>query len=211
MLGPKKSSYYKGIREDIIELFDGEESRVMDVGCGAGLTGERLKAIGASEVVGLEINPEACREARPRLDKIIPGDVEKITLPFKDEYFDYIIYADVLEHLIDPWAVLDKHKRLLKAKGIVIASIPNLRHYRVIKKLLRGKWNYEETGVLDSTHLRFFTLYSINRMFEIAGYRIEKIVYKISASKTKKFFNRISGGKLNEVLAEQFLIKAVKK
>jgi len=92
-----------------------------------------------------------------------------------------------------------------------VASIPNKRHYRVIKKLLRGKWDYQERGVLDSTHLRFLNLSGIKKMFEGAGQKIDRIVYKISASKIKKLLNKITGGAMNEMLSEQFLIKAVKQ
>ena len=91
-----------------------------------------------------------------------------------------------------------------------MASIPNIRHYRVVKKLLKGSWHYEERGVMDSAHLRFFTLESAQDMFKKAGYGIDKVTYKISASRNKKFMNKLLGGKLNEILSEQFLIRAKK-
>jgi len=210
MLSHKKPDYYRGLREDIASLVSGSTERVLDVGCAAGVTGEMLKKKGIREVVGIEIEESSYKEALRRLDKVFLGDVQKMTLPFDDGYFDCIIYADVLEHLPDPWSVVRGHKRLLKDTGYVIASIPNVRHYRVVKKLLSGKWEYEERGVLDAGHLRFFTLESIKKMFHDSGYRIETLVYKISASKIRKFLNNISGGRLNEELSEQFLIKATK-
>ena len=210
MLGPKGTVYYQGVREDVVTLVDDGIERVLDVGCAYGMTGERLKKRGIKEVVGVELDSGAYNEAVKRLDKVFLGDIQKIELPFKDGYFGCIIYADVLEHLIDPWSVLKRHRSLLGERGTVIASIPNIRHYRAVKKLLEGRWDYQEKGVFDSTHLRFFTLNSVEKMFSEAGYKIGKVIYKISASKTKKFLNRILRGAFNEMLAEQFLIKAVK-
>lgn len=210
MLIPKQDSYYEGVREDIVELVAESAQRVLDIGCAFGATGERLKRKGVKEVIGIEVDQRAYNEAKKRLDKVFFGDIEKMTLPFKDGYFDYIIYADILEHLVDPWSVLKRHKPLLKDGGQVIASIPNVGHYRVTKKLLRGKWDYEERGVLDSTHLRFFTEASVKKMFSEAGYKIDRWIYRISASKVKKLINKILRGRINEILSEQFLIKATK-
>jgi len=210
MLRPKNNSYYNGLREDIVDIVDKDVERILDIGCAFGVTGEKLKERGAKVVVGVELSSQAYKEARTRLDKVILGDVEKLNLPFRDGYFDCIIYSDVLEHLIDPWATLKKHRRLLREGGSLIASIPNVRHYRVVKKLVMGKWDYQERGVLDSTHLRFFTLNSIKKMFQDTDFRIEELIYKISASKSKKLANKILCGMLNEILSEQFLIKAVK-
>jgi len=210
MLRQKQDSYYQGVREDIVELVPEGAKCILDVGCASGITGERLKKRGASEVVGIERERNAYDEAKRRLDKVLLGDVEKIRLPFKKGSFDCIIYADILEHLIDPWSILRSQRALLKDGGSVVASIPNIGHYRVIKKLKKQRWDYQERGVLDSTHLRFFTLDGIKRMFSDAGYGIDRIVYKISASRIKKTANRILGGRMNESLSEQFLIRAKK-
>ncbi len=210
MLNIKRDDYYSGAREDITDLIDRDTVRVLDVGCANGVTGEILKKKGVKEVVGIEMNPDACTEASKRLDEVFLGDVQDIALPFADGYFDCIIYADILEHLQDPWSLLKRQKRLLKSKGVIVASIPNVRHYRVIKRLVKGDWEYEERGVLDSTHLRFFTLKTVKSMFGDAGYKIDRLIYKISASKVKKLINKILLGSLNESLSEQFLIKATK-
>lgn len=210
MLKPKQDDYYQCIRCDVVDLVEKGTKRVLDVGCAFGITGELLKEKGIEEVVGIEVQPHACEEASKRLDKVIMGNVQDLTLPYKDGYFDCIIYADILEHLIDPWSVLKRQNRLLKKGGHVVASIPNVRHYRVIKKLKSGRWDYEEKGVLDSTHVRFFTLESIKKMFRDAGYDIERIEYKISASNNRKLLNKILRGRLNESLSEQFLVRAAK-
>ncbi|MFH1753518.1 MAG: class I SAM-dependent methyltransferase [Candidatus Omnitrophota bacterium] len=209
MLKPKDREYYRGARAEIVDLVIPEAQRVLDIGCACGITGQMLKERGVREVVGVEIDPQACGEAAKRLDRVHLGDVQVMPLPYK-EYFDCIIYADVLEHLVDPWSLLKRHRELLREGGSVLASIPNVGHYRVIKKLIKGSWTYDDKGVLDSTHLRFFALKNIRDMFSQAGYRIDKVIYKVSASKIKKALNRVLRGRLNESLSEQFLIKATK-
>ena len=211
MLKTKDDIYYKGAREDVACLVPNKARRVLDIGCAYGITGALIKDRGVQEVIGVEINEQAYKEAVKRLDKVFLGDIQDIVLPYDKGYFDCIIYADVLEHLIDPWSVLARYKDLLNDEGVVIASIPNIRHYRVIKKLLKGRWDYQEMGVMDSTHLRFFTLKNIEEMFQNAGYSIEEIVYKISASKIKKLINRLLRGALNRELSEQFIVKAAKE
>jgi 2-polyprenyl-3-methyl-5-hydroxy-6-metoxy-1,4-benzoquinol methylase len=210
MLKSKEEDYYKSSRNEVTDLVDQKAQRVLDVGCAFGMAGEALKKRGVREVIGIELNQRAYQEASKRLDRVFLGDVEKLSLPFERGYFDYIIYSDILEHLTDPWSVLKKHRELLRDDGVVIASIPNVQHYRVIKKLLRGSWDYKEKGVLDSTHLRFFTLKSVREMFGQSGYKIDKLVCKLSASKVKKTLNKILRGRLNESLTEQFLIEASK-
>jgi 2-polyprenyl-3-methyl-5-hydroxy-6-metoxy-1,4-benzoquinol methylase len=210
MLSAKDKEYYRGIRDDITGLVDKSAKRVLDIGCASGVTGRSLKESGIDEVVGVEYDRDACREASSVLDKVFCADIQKLTLPYEDGYFDCIIYADVLEHLMDPWDVLKKNRKFLSDSGVVIASIPNIQHYRVIKKLKAGRWDYEDKGVLDSAHIRFFTLSSAKKMFAEAGYAIDEIIYKVSASKVKKFLNNMLGGRMNSSLSEQFLIRARK-
>ncbi len=211
MLKLKPDSYYRGKREDVVSLVPDRAERVLDIGCASGLVGEGLKRRGVKEVVGIELDEKAYEEAIKRLDWVFLGRVEDVKLPFRQGYFDCIVYADVLEHLADPWSVLKKHASLLKPGGSIVVSIPNIRHYRVVKKLLKGKWDYEDKGVMDSTHLRFFTLDSARKMLGYAGYSVDELIYKISASRVKKLLNRLLSGRLDEMLSEQFLIKATRK
>ena len=96
-------------------------------------------------------------------------------LPYERGSFDYVIFADVLEHLINPEAVLKKIRDYLKPSGYVLASIPNIMHYSVILELLKGNFTYQDSGILDKTHMRFFTLKEIEKMFNRCGYRIVSI------------------------------------
>jgi 2-polyprenyl-3-methyl-5-hydroxy-6-metoxy-1,4-benzoquinol methylase len=145
--------------------------RILEVGSAGGLTGKELKAKGVSGVAGIEIVDDVARSVRPYYDAFYIGDVEAMDLPYEDGHFDCILYGDVLEHLRDPWNVLRKHNRLLRTGGSIVVSIPNIRHYRIIKKLaFKGQWEYCDDGIMDRTHLRFFTLRSVREMVADAGY-----------------------------------------
>jgi len=169
------SDYYLETRADIQAIIDVRGKCVLDVGCAAGELGLALKQAGAVEVVGIERCTEAAALAKERLDQVFVSDIEDFTLPLDEASFDCIIFADILEHTIDPWSVVASYGRYLKSEGRVVASIPNIRFYAVIARLLFNRWGYRESGILDSTHLRFFTLPTIRRMFEQAGYEIERV------------------------------------
>ncbi len=205
-------NYYENPRSDITGLIPANARHILDVGCGTGNLGAAIKNSrgGSIEVVGIEINSEAASKAKAKLDRVIEGNVETAALPFSNGYFDAIIYGDVLEHLIDPWGTLKKHREFLKDDGLVIASIPNVAHYRVIKMLKRREWRYQDAGILDSTHIRFFTIKSISRMFSEAGFMIESVSHNICGSKIKKKLNQIFKNCLIDSLAEQYIIAARK-
>jgi len=173
--GRKAAQYYLETRPDIQALVYARGKRVLDVGCAAGELGLALKQAGAVEVVGIERSVEAAALAKERLDQVLVSDVESFSLPLDEASFDSIIFADILEHTIDPWSVLSSYRRYLKSEGRVVASIPNIRFYAVIARLIFNRWGYSESGILDSTHLRFFTLPTIKEMFERAGYQIERV------------------------------------
>lgn len=205
-------NYYENPRNDITGLIPEDAVCILDVGCGTGNLGAAIKRARDShiEVVGIEINQEAAEKARGKLDKVITGNVETLSLPFPRGYFDVLVYGDVLEHMVDPWGILKRHGELLKAEGLVIASIPNVAHYRVIKMLKKKEWRYQDAGILDSTHIRFFTIKSIKRMFDDAGFRIECVSHNICGSKVKKKINQIFKNCLIDSLAEQYIITARK-
>jgi len=171
----KRTEYYFEPRLDIQALVDARGKRILDVGCAAGELGAALKQAGAREVVGIEASAEAAVLARARLDRVLVGDAQSPDLPLEPSSFDYVIFADVLEHMVDPWSALAALTRYVRADGRVVASIPNMRFYAVIARLIFNTWGYRESGILDSTHLRFFTLPTIRELFADAGLRIEKI------------------------------------
>jgi GT2 family glycosyltransferase/2-polyprenyl-3-methyl-5-hydroxy-6-metoxy-1,4-benzoquinol methylase len=174
----KKDSYYHFPRPELVELVPLSAKRILDVGCAAGKMGEALKqraealGMGEMEVIGIEIVPEVVQEARSRLNHVIVGDVETVELPFSEGEFDALVFGDVLEHLRNPWAVLKRLVRHLAPEGVVIASLPNVRHHTVIARLLDGDWTYEGAGILDVGHLRFFTRRAMEHLFTQAGLRV---------------------------------------
>lgn len=204
----KETKYYANNRTDLISLMPPAAKRILEIGCGNGATGAELKRRLGAEVVGVELFPQAAAEAEKVLDRVFTGDVEKIALPFAKGYFDAVIYGDVLEHLIDPWGLLAKHALLLKPGSVAAASIPNIAHYRVVRMLRRKQWRYERSGIMDVTHLRFFTIDSIREMFAAAGFEITAVERIISASRVRKFWNRALCGALSDDLTEQYLIAA---
>jgi len=148
-------------------------TKIIDVGCGNGAFGKVLKEKGNIEVWGIELMPNEAAQAEKSLDKVFSGPVEGNLEKLPADYFDVAYFNDVLEHLADPYDVLKKIKSNLKPGGVVISSIPNIRyHNALIKLLVKKEWEYEEFGVMDHTHLRFFTGRSIRRMYETLGYEI---------------------------------------
>lgn len=199
--------YYFTPRKDIISLVPQGIERVLDVGCGGGRTGTLLKEIGVREVFGIEKNEDVARYAKEYYDQVIVGDVEKIELPFPPLYFDLLIYGDVLEHLFDPWSLLKKHRKFLKDGGFIIVSLPNVRYYKVIKRLLiKGRWDYEDQGIMDLTHIRFFTLKTALELLRDSGFEVLRVRGKISGSKLLKFANRMVFGMISDFLIRQYLI-----
>ncbi len=162
--------YYKRPRNEIKSLVNTASVRILDVGCAAGVLAGALKSEMNAEVWGIEINPEAASEAENKIDKLINETVENAIEILPDKYFDTIIFADVLEHLPDPENVLSRMKKKLSANGEIIASIPNIRHWSTIKMLLNGLWEYEDYGIMDRTHLKFFTKSSFISMSSNAGF-----------------------------------------
>ncbi len=167
--------YFKNIREDVVSLVPEDANDILEIGCAAGRTGMQLKVNSNVYVAGVELNKAAADEAKKVLDDVIEGDIENIDLPFKEKSFDCILFADVLEHLIDPLSVLNKTKKLLRSNGSVVASIPNVQYLGLINHLIDGNWTYQDEGILDRTHLRFFTFNEILKLFDEAGFVISSI------------------------------------
>jgi len=207
-------TYYQHVRHDLVQKIPIGSNRVLDVGCAEGATGFLLKQSGrASEVVGIELISEAARNAESRLDHVIFGDLEQLPLdePFISKAsFDYILCGDVLEHLKDPWLQLKRLSTLLKPNAYIIISLPNVRHYSVVFPLLfRGDWKYLDSGILDATHLRFFTKKTALLLVEGAGLQPDSISPVINRRRDR-YLNVIAGGIFEGFFASQWVI-AVKK
>jgi len=147
-------------------------ARVLEFGCATGYMSEVLGTRNGCTVTGIEISPEAAEIARERCDRVIVGDAEELDYEelFGKERFDAILFVDVLEHLKEPAAVLGRVRPFLSRKGAVIASIPNIAHGSVRLALLAGEFRYRDLGLLDDTHLRFFTREGVRDLFEGSGF-----------------------------------------
>lgn len=169
--------YYNLVRTDVLAHIPVglELDQVLEVGCGEGYALEYLKKErGAKHTTGIELFPEAAESAKSRVDFVINQSADDV-LNLPENTYDLILCLDVLEHLYDPWQLLSTLKKSLKPNGTVLASIPNVQHWSVVKMLLAGKWTYTKAGLMDQTHIRFFTEKSIRRMFESAGFTIHNI------------------------------------
>ncbi len=153
------------------------EGTVLDVGCNTGQFGAELMRRKNVKVIGAEHDTEAAVIARTRLTDVIEVNLEdpqwtSIVKEHCTAQFAAIIFGDVLEHTTDPQRILLDAKQLLKHDGVVIVSIPNVAYWRVRLGLFFGRFDYADSGILDRTHLRFFTRRSSRTLLESAGYRI---------------------------------------
>ncbi len=148
----------------------GHNKTVLEVGCATGYFTKALAERGC-KVVGMELSPEAAAVAENWAERVVVGNVDDTTLwdLVDDESFDVITFGDVLEHLQDPLAVLRVAKHKLKQSGFIVTSLPNVAHGDVRLSLLHGSFPYRETGLLDRTHIRFFTLQTIRELLYDAG------------------------------------------
>jgi len=213
----KFNSSYTGQRDDILKLIHGEVHRVLDIGCSIGTLGKQIKQEYTAEVIGVEFNKEMEMIAKTNLDKVIIADIEEFnpTDYFPFGYFDCIIFADILEHLKGPWTVLKNITEVLSEEGVVIASIPNIRHYTTLIDLIfKGIWPYRDRGIHDKTHLRFFTLKNIKEMFGSSGLKINKIERNYRIVERPHPYNKFSRyfalPIIKEFLTFQYLIVARK-
>ncbi|MEP6913694.1 MAG: class I SAM-dependent methyltransferase [bacterium] len=201
------NSYYDQDRHVMLDFVPSGVGRVLEVGCASGKFGTALKAQRNCEVWGIELHPPAAEIAAQSLDKVLVTDVEAGTLTLPSAYFDCVIYNDILEHLRDPWQHLRDIQSHLRPGGHVVASIPNIRHHQVMNDVyFRGEWRYQSAGILDQTHLRFFTKTSIREMFESVGYKVQRLEGINGAEFPWKFglINRLLLNALNDMRYMQF-------
>lgn len=153
----------------------GEGKKVLEIGCASGHFGKYLKGKAGCKVWAVEIDEKLAKLAEPYYEKILVGDVqnEKVIEQFVEK-FDVILCSNVLEHLSHPLKVLINLKNLLEKDGYFVIALPNVAHWSVRLKLLFGKFDYTEAGVLDNAHLKFFTLKTAFELLEKSGLRVER-------------------------------------
>lgn len=193
-------TYFTHSRPEIINMVPVEAKKILDVGCGAGAIGMELMTRQSCQVYGIELNSTVASIARSNYEKVDNQDIEQMDLLYPDSFFDVIIFADVLEHLKDPWQTVEKMSAYLKQDGSIICSIPNISHAEALLPLLLGNWDYVSAGILDRTHLRFFTPKTVRTLFPSHLFEVQPEIYKFiyADSKIQLFMNEVS------YLAEKF-------
>ncbi|WP_300221271.1 bifunctional glycosyltransferase/class I SAM-dependent methyltransferase [Anaerovibrio sp.] len=173
--------YSSGLRDDMLQFMDYRQPgvRVMEIGCACGATLLKIRNSNPSaDLRGLELN-EAAADIAANFARVESGNFEVWARPELDGKFDYIIMGDVLEHLVDTDGALQKVRSWLKPSGCLVLSIPNVSHLTVLANVLQGHWDYEEAGILDRTHVRFFTMQSIQRCLEKNGFQLRQTGRKV--------------------------------
>jgi methionine biosynthesis protein MetW len=168
-------AYFEFDRPELRELVPREARHVLDVGCGAGALGAALREERGIEVMGLELSADAAARARERLDAVVEANLDELEeLPFERGSFDAMVFGDVLEHLHDPHRLLRLLRPWLADDGALVLSIPNVAHWSVVLPLLtQDRWPYADAGLLDRTHVHFFTLAEAELMLRDCGFTLE--------------------------------------
>ena len=209
----KKLSYYSGDRIDMLPYISHDANRIIEIGCGQGnFAAQLLKP--TREVWGIEPNVEAAQIAAAKLHRVFNQKIEDCIHEIPDNYFDAIIFNDVLEHLLDPWHILKIIRVKLSQNGKVIVSIPNFRYVtNLFNVLIKKDWIYEDSGILDATHVRFFTEKSIKRLFLQSNYQILKMEGICKTTSFKGFMlasliNLFSLGYHQDIFFKQYVVIA---
>jgi 2-polyprenyl-3-methyl-5-hydroxy-6-metoxy-1,4-benzoquinol methylase len=211
MYSAKGETYYRTVHQEMSRHLPAKIDHLLELGCGTGATSAYLKASGrALRVTGMELFEAAAAQAELVLDEVIVGDIETNVSSLPKEEFDVILANDILEHFVDPWSVVQRLASSLRPGGRVVARIPNARHVRLIVPLVMlGQWNYEEQGIFDRTHLRFFTKTSMDSLFCQPFYEIQdKVVYGMG--KRPGLINKITFSKFEDLLTMHYVVTARK-
>ncbi len=211
-----KENYYKNTRTDLFLKLKSSEKDLgmtLDIGCGEGVTSLYMKKEGFSKhTVGVDLFADEER-ARKNLDEFFKMDIKQF-IENEHRKFDTIIFADVLEHLIDPWEIFELViNKLLKNGGHFIVSLPNARSIKFLGKIIGGSFRYEEYGIFDKTHLRFFCKRDMLEMLNLSSTKNLRIYSKTMLE--KRFLKRrvlvfLSLGLLKDFMTDQYIIYAEK-
>jgi 2-polyprenyl-3-methyl-5-hydroxy-6-metoxy-1,4-benzoquinol methylase len=206
----KPDSYFANARADIVRrLPQDPTAAILELGCGAGGTGRAILEAGkAGRYVGIELSASAAERAASHLTEVLVGDVADIDLTRLQGQFDALIISEVLEHLIDPWGVLKRLVGCLKPAAHVYASSPNVAHWSVIRGLIRGRFDYDDKGVMDRTHLRWFTPQTYGDLFRSAELEVLEVRPVTELRSRARLFDRLTGGRFQHILYTQIMVVA---
>jgi 2-polyprenyl-3-methyl-5-hydroxy-6-metoxy-1,4-benzoquinol methylase len=207
---PKNDEYYSQVRHDVIDVICHRPKRVLELGCGAGATSAAIKELFECEAWGIEINEAAAETARKKLDRVITANIDNRTPELPRDYFDLVICADVLEHLAAPDNALRRLREFMAPEAQIIASIPNISYLPALMKIVRDRFEYEPDGVLDNTHLRFFTPHTMRKLFTDAGFEVITLINLRAKGPKAGILNALTLGLMKRFLSPQYIIKAKK-
>ncbi len=205
-----ETQFYDNPRADVRAHLSGRFERVLDVGCDVGTFAASLKRDGMAErAEGIELSAAAL-EAGKVLDQIYRVDLNHSQEGLPLGSYDLVLCLDVLEHMQDPWSALKRIRTLLRREGALVVSLPNVRNFRVVLPLLlRGRWDYARTGLLDNTHLRFFTRATAIELLESTGFTVTRTVSMSMVRFSKTWWlNLLTLGLFRGLLDYQYLFFA---
>lgn len=203
----KPQEYFDGARADIVaQLPNDPSATILEIGCGNGSTGAIAKAEGkCARYVGIDVDEKAVSAAREALDAVVHGNVEEIDFEALGGPFSAVILSEVLEHLLDPWKLLGRVNQIMRPGALIIASSPNVANMRLVGQLLRNRFDYTPAGVMDRTHLRWFTSATFREMFEKAGFETLSVGPLSAPSSKWRMFNAVSGNVLAHLASNQIM------
>jgi 2-polyprenyl-3-methyl-5-hydroxy-6-metoxy-1,4-benzoquinol methylase len=217
----KEKEYFSHVRMDVISLLPAAPlQKVLEIGAGGGASLLYIRENNlAAEVMGVELmSIPGSYQQHPSIDKFQVADIEKQEIDAPEDYFDIIICADVLEHLADPWTCLSKITRHLKKGGRLIASVPNIREFKTLSKIIfGGDFRYDvRGGILDNTHLRFFCRKNILELMRSGSLspiycKPNFLLKEMPQGKKRRWINRLTFGLFLDFLAIQYLCVSEKK
>lgn len=213
MYEEKQPWYFDFVRKDIAPLLPKQAPLVLEIGCGAGATLQWLKQTKVAQTtMGIELSNAAAQVASQRVDKIMEGPLEGWLPGIADNSVDLVLCLDVLEHLVDPWATMQELYRIVRPGGSVIVSLPNVRNHRVVLPLLfKGDWTYQDAGIMDRTHLRFFTEAGAKALACHGGFNLASHVSTGIRRGDKDYWrNALTLGLLSPLFVFQYVIRADK-
>jgi len=212
----KKPDYFANVRGDLLALVPSNPmNKILEVGAAGGYSLIELKRIKkAAECVGIELfDLPGTLQHDPLIDKMFIGNIETDYFSLPDNYFDVIICGDVLEHLVDPWQVLQKITKWLKPGGVIIISTPNFRFIKVMWRVFfGGRFDYDSWGIMDKTHLRFFCKPNIVALASTGDLKLESIQSNLDFFKYDKawWINRLTLRMFNDFFTTQYITKSRK-
>lgn len=206
----KPASYFSNARADFVDRLPRDPSaQILEIGCGTGATGALALSEGCcGRYVGVELFETAAAEAREVLSDVITGNVETLDFDWQPAAFDALIMSEVLEHLVEPGQVLKNLARFIRPGGLLLASSPNISHWRVVRELIMGRFQLADQGVFDRTHLRWFTPNSFADMATAAGFDVEEIGPVTAFSPRTEMISRLTGGRFDHLFMTQIAMIA---